>query len=69
MIECQRESRSIIYRINTQGVQRLLEFLVADCCAGQAELCAPITMIAKKALTCCEEDDSKVARKKRGKSR
>ncbi len=69
IIECERESRSIIYRVNTQGVQRLLEFLVADCCAGQAELCAPITVTAKKALACCDEDDSRRSKAKNRKSR
>ncbi len=59
IVESHRESRSVIYRVDTNGVQRLLEFLVADCCAGQPELCAPLTVMAQKALACCEEDDAR----------
>lgn len=69
IIESERESRSIIYRVSPDGVQGLLEFLVADCCAGQPRLCAPITIMAQKALACCDEDDSKRSKAKKRKSR
>lgn len=68
IVEFQRESRSIIYRVNADGVQSLLEFLVADCCAGQPELCAPVTALAQRALVCCDEDDSRKPRTRTRKS-
>ncbi len=68
IVESERESRSITYRINIDGVQSLFEFLVADCCAGQPELCAPINVIAQKALACCAVDDAKPAKRKRGRA-
>lgn len=39
LIESQRESRSIRYSMRTDGIRKLLDFLVQDCCAGQPELC------------------------------
>jgi len=42
LINSQRESRSIIYRIDFAGTRELLSFLMEDCCQGQPELCAPV---------------------------
>ena len=33
---------SIIYRADLDGLRALTLFLVKDCCAGNAELCAPL---------------------------
>jgi len=37
-----RHGRSIIYRANLSKLSTLMLFLVKDCCAGSAELCAPL---------------------------
>jgi ArsR family transcriptional regulator len=34
-----REQRHIFYAVDLAGVQRLLAFLVNDCCGGRPELC------------------------------
>lgn len=44
------EARSIIYRADLDGLRTLMLFLVKDCCAGNAELCAPL--IAELAPCC-----------------
>ncbi len=38
----ERQSRTIIYRANLDGLRAMMLFLVKDCCAGSAELCAPL---------------------------
>jgi ArsR family transcriptional regulator len=42
LVRSERHSRSIIYRADLDGVRELMLFLVKDCCAGDAELCAPL---------------------------
>lgn len=42
LVTATRHSRSVIYRANLDQVQRLIGFLVQDCCAGQPDLCAPL---------------------------
>lgn len=42
LVQSERHSRSIIYRANLDGLRALTLFLVKDCCAGNAELCAPL---------------------------
>ena len=65
IISAERDSRSIIYRVNPEGVRGLFDFLGADCCGGEPELCAPLAVAAQRALACCAEDDSKPTRKTR----
>lgn len=50
LIESRRDGRSIIYTADYRGMRDLLGFLVADCCAGRPEICAPL---AKVALDSC----------------
>ena len=50
LIRSERHSRSIIYRADLDGLRALTLFLVKDCCAGNAELCAPL--IAELAPCC-----------------
>jgi DNA-binding transcriptional ArsR family regulator len=38
----ERQSRSIIYRADLNGLRSLMLYLVKDCCGGSAELCAPL---------------------------
>ncbi len=42
IVRSERRSRSIIYRADLDGLRALTLFLVKDCCAGNAELCAPL---------------------------
>ncbi|WP_159719102.1 ArsR/SmtB family transcription factor [Geminicoccus flavidas] len=46
----ERQSRSIIYRADLNGLQSLTLYLVKDCCGGKAELCAPLVA---ELLPCC----------------
>ena len=49
LITRQRESRSIVYSASFDALGGLIRFLMEDCCAGNAEICAP----ALDAATCC----------------
>jgi DNA-binding transcriptional ArsR family regulator len=57
LITVERQSRSMIYRVELQAVRKLVLFLLKDCCNGQPELCAPlIEDISKSCATsgaCC----------------
>jgi ArsR family transcriptional regulator, arsenate/arsenite/antimonite-responsive transcriptional repressor len=48
LIARKRESRSIIYTANFDGLGSLIRFLMEDCCAGHPDICAP----ASGAATC-----------------
>ena|SRR5579875_2218414 len=45
LIRSRRESRSIIYAADYARIAGLLGFLMADCCQGRPEVCAPLTQI------------------------
>lgn len=53
LITSERQSRSILYRANLNGLRDLMLFLLKDCCGGNAELCAPL--IADLAPCCAPE--------------
>jgi hypothetical protein len=38
------------YSADLDGFQALLNYLLQDCCAGRAEVCAPLVT----SLSCCE---------------
>tara|TARA_R110002051_G_scaffold325735_1_gene430650 strand:+ start:2438 stop:2803 length:366 start_codon:yes stop_codon:yes gene_type:complete len=40
----ERQSRQIIYRASLSHMQAVIEFLLQDCCAGNAELCAALVI-------------------------
>lgn len=42
LVKSERQSRSIIYRADLDGLRHLTLFLLKDCCGGSAELCAPL---------------------------
>lgn len=42
LVQSQRESRLIHYRIDYAGMRRLLAFLMQDCCQGAPEMCADL---------------------------
>lgn len=52
LVRSRREGRSIIYSADYEGMRALLGFLMADCCAGRPEICAPLAEIAA-APGCC----------------
>jgi len=49
LVQSRRESRSIVYSANYEGLSGLIEFLMRDCCQGHPEVCVP----AVNAVTCC----------------
>ena len=42
LVSSEKQSRSIIYRIQLTCVRELIVYLLRDCCAGKPELCAPL---------------------------
>lgn len=50
LIRARRAGRSLIYSADYDGMRALLGFLMADCCAGRPEICAPLAAIA---AGCC----------------
>ncbi len=42
LVQADRQGRTIIYRADLDGLRALMLFLVTDCCAGNAALCAPL---------------------------
>lgn len=56
-VSSRRESRSIIYRADLEHMQRILAFLVNDCCQGDPAMCQPII----DTLTACPSPSPKEA--------
>lgn len=52
LINSRRDGRSIIYNADYDRMSSLLGFLMEDCCNGNAEICAPLVEIAKRAACC-----------------
>jgi DNA-binding transcriptional ArsR family regulator len=52
LIQSRREGRSVNYSADYEGMRNLLGFLVADCCGGRPEICAPLADIADTAGCC-----------------
>src|SRR3569623_1368151 len=50
LVRARREGRSIIYSIDFDAMSALLIFQTEDCCAGRAEICAPLAAVAS---SCC----------------
>lgn len=42
LVRSERQSRSIIYRADLEGLRAMMLFLLKDCCGGASELCAPL---------------------------
>jgi DNA-binding transcriptional ArsR family regulator len=53
LIRSERQSRTIIYRADLDGLRALMGFLLKDCCGGRAEICAPL--LAELAPCCPPE--------------
>ncbi|HWA45759.1 MAG TPA: helix-turn-helix transcriptional regulator, partial [Hypericibacter adhaerens] len=54
LVASRRQSRSIIYAANYDGLSGLIEFLMRDCCQGRPEVCMPA---AQTAAACCAIPD------------
>jgi len=69
LVRARRDGRSIIYSANFDSMRDLLVYLTEDCCAGNAEVCAPLAEVAERAL-CCNPTKGKIhetpARARRG---
>lgn len=61
LVQARREGRSIIYAANFEAMGDLLVYLTKDCCAGRAEICAPLAEATAKAL-CCTPSKTKGVR-------
>ncbi len=53
LVSSRRDSRSIIYRAEIPRLRELTLFLAADCCGGNADLCAPLVA---DLMPCCDEE-------------
>lgn len=51
LISGERKSRSIIYRANISHLNKLIVFLLKDCCGGRADICAPLIESIKPCCT------------------
>ena len=50
LIRSRRDGRSVIYSADYDGMRDLLGFLIADCCGGRPEICAPVV---ESLAPCC----------------
>lgn len=48
LVTSERDGRSVFYRVNLDRISELTTYLVADCCRGRPELCAPLAAHALK---------------------
>ncbi len=58
LVTSERQSRSIIYRADLNGLRELPIFLLKDCCGGSTELCAPL--IAELMPCCVPEANTQI---------
>jgi DNA-binding transcriptional ArsR family regulator len=49
LVGVRRDGRSMIYTVDQAGTRALLAFLVADCCGGRPEMCAPLLQVMEDA--------------------
>jgi len=71
LVSAQRFSRSIVYRADLTQFGSVVQFLLEDCCAGRADLCAPAApckpVRGKRAIQspaavspCCTPPDARI---------
>lgn len=53
LLKSRRESRSIIYSVDVEGMRSLLAFLTEDCCQGRPELCLPAERQERRSAKVC----------------
>ncbi|WP_026612694.1 ArsR/SmtB family transcription factor [Ensifer aridi] len=56
LVTTERQSRSIIYRADLDGLRHVISFMLKDCCAGHPDLCAPL--IADLTPCCSPREDT-----------
>ncbi|WIJ24516.1 ArsR/SmtB family transcription factor [Devosia sp. RR2S18] len=56
LIEPERQSRTIIYRVVVDRIRQITSFLVQDCCGGRSDLCDPL--VAEFTPCCTSKDPS-----------
>ena len=54
VLAARRESRTVYYALDVDSTRDLFAYLLADCCGGRPDLCAPIFVAADP--TCCLPD-------------
>ena len=59
IIRSRREARSIVYSADIDGLATLARFLLADCCGGRPEICAPV--IGALSAACCQSEKADAA--------
>ncbi|ODT18931.1 MAG: transcriptional regulator [Hyphomicrobium sp. SCN 65-11] len=62
LVRSERQSRSIIYRADLKTAQRLVTFLLNDCCAGRPEICA---LVLEAISGCCSPSSASPGLKER----
>ncbi len=62
LIQGTRDSRSIIYRADIEGMRGLISFLVTDCCDGHPELCSFEAPAKKPGCGCAPSRGGRKAR-------
>ena len=55
LLASRREGRSIIYSARFDQMSQLLGYLMEDCCAGSAEICAPLAEVLARTACCVPE--------------
>jgi ArsR family transcriptional regulator, arsenate/arsenite/antimonite-responsive transcriptional repressor len=53
LVASRRESRSIIYAAQFEGLRQLITFLMEDCCQGRAEICGGL--VPKEQAACAPD--------------
>lgn len=64
LVVSRRESRSIIYAVNVEGMKALLRFLTEDCCGGRPEICLPNSSCAPNPTAVISKISEPKARKR-----
>jgi len=59
LVMSERQSRSILYRADLNGLRAVTLYLLKDCCGGNANLCAPL--IAELSPCCPPNERRQVA--------
>ena len=54
LVHVVREGRVLRYHAEPEALRKLAVFLLADCCEGRAEICAPVL----EALSSCQNENS-----------
>lgn len=57
LVRAKRSGRSIAYRADIEQFQRVVLFMLKDCCGGKSEICAPLIESLKP---CCPPQKKKV---------